>query len=62
MVQTMQQSQLLPVQEAQQVLGLGEHMVPDLAAIARASLVQMNVIFQRTDTRELVFRGDASRE
>ena len=35
-------------------------MVPDLAAITRASLVQMNVIFQRTKTRELVFRGDAS--
>ncbi|KAG6331562.1 hypothetical protein ID866_7528 [Astraeus odoratus] len=50
----MQQVQFLPVQEAQRVLGLGEHH-PDPVAIARASLVQMNEMSRRAETGELAF-------
>lgn len=41
------QVQFLPAQEAQRVLGLGEHLDP--SAIARASLVQMNEMSRRAE-------------
>ena len=46
--QTLQRPQFLPAQEAQRVLGLGEH--PDPSAIARASLVQMNEMSRRAES------------
>ncbi|KIK91008.1 hypothetical protein PAXRUDRAFT_831203 [Paxillus rubicundulus Ve08.2h10] len=43
-----QQVQFLPAQEAQSLLGLGEH--PDPGAIARASLAQMNEMSRRAES------------
>ncbi|KAG9309199.1 HSF-type DNA-binding-domain-containing protein [Chiua virens] len=52
-----QQMQFLPAQEAQRVLGLGEH--PDPSAIARASLVQMNEMSRRAESG-LSFRSSTT--
>ena len=49
--------QFLPAQEAQRVLGLGEH--PDPGAIARASLAQMNEMSRRAESG-LSFRSSTT--